>query len=143
MSQATNFLIAEVHNYGGFFGGNTVTFDAAPLDTPDDLRTLVIDAPALDNVPDRHMLLANMVVALQMEGERVDYARLLAAPTHAELRDALGPAQLPDIVEAPVVLSGRCVGCQRWVLGELLRATDCALCNRAQQQDRFNDDGFA
>jgi hypothetical protein len=127
-SNWSHFLIAEVHNYGGFFGGNTVTFDAAPLATPDDLRTLVIDAPALDNVPDRHMLLANMVVALQMDGERVDHARLLAAPTHSELRDALGPAQVAGPLDGPAVLSGRCPACERWVLGELLQPGGCALC---------------
>ncbi|MBA3470299.1 MAG: hypothetical protein H0T53_11725 [Herpetosiphonaceae bacterium] len=131
-SDWTNFLIAEVHNYGGFFGGNTVTFDAAPLAAPDDLRTLVIDTPALDNIRDRHTILANMVLALQMDGDRVDHARLLAAPTHEELRDALGPARLEGSLEAPLVLSGRCPSCERWVLGELLRPAGCGLCSAAE-----------
>ena len=88
----------------------------------------MIDAPALDNVADRHTLLAGMVLALQMDGERVDHARLLAAPTHAELRDALGPAQVAGPLEAPAVLSGRCPSCERWLLSELLRPAGCALC---------------
>lgn len=129
-SCSTCFLITEVHNYGGFFGGDTVTLDAAPLATPADVRSLVIDARALDNVPDRHMLLADMVVELQLDGERVDHARLLAAASHTELRDALGPPHLPDQLEGPLVLSGCCATCQRWVLGELLAADGCGLCSQ-------------
>lgn len=128
MSTATRLLITEVHNYGGFFGGDTVTLDAAPVSDPDDWRTLVIDARALDNVPERHRLLAGMVLDLEMDGERVDRARLLAAPTHEELRGALGPAAVEGPLSEPLLLSGRCPRCERWVLAELLGADGCAIC---------------
>ena len=125
---STRFQIAEVHNYGGFFGGDTITFDAAPLNAPNDVRTIVIDGKDLNNVPDRHQILAGMVLDLQMNGERVDHALLMAAPSHAELRDALGPALVAGPLAAPLVLSGRCSRCERWVLGELLQGDGCALC---------------
>ena len=127
-SVESRFVISEVHNYGGFFGGDTITFDAAPLGAPDDARTIVIDGKDLNNVPDRHMILAGMVLALEMEGERVDRARLLAAPSQAELRDALGPASVAGPLDGPALLSGRCPRCERWVLPELLRPENCELC---------------
>jgi hypothetical protein len=130
MSQSveSRFVISEVINYGGFFGGNTITFDAAPLESPDDTRTIVIDGKDLNNVPDRHMILAGMVLELVMEGERVDRARLLAAPSQAELRDALGPASVAGPLDGPALLSGRCPSCGRWVLADLLRPAGCELC---------------
>ncbi|HEY1013038.1 MAG TPA: hypothetical protein VGE07_10075 [Herpetosiphonaceae bacterium] len=130
MTQAAlpRFVVLEVHNYGGFFGGDTVTLDAAPLATPEEGRTLVIDAKALDNVPDRHKVLPGMVFAFDMDGERIDHARLLAAAVQAELRDALGDPAIAGPLEQPLLLSGRCPGCGRWVLGDLLKGERCDLC---------------
>ena len=127
----TRFLITEVHNYGGFFGGDTVTLDAAPLDTPAAIRTMVIDARALSNVPDRHMILAGMVLELELDGERVDHAKLLAASNPEELRDALGKPRIAGPLEQPLLLSARCPECQRWVLGEVWAEPQCTLCQAA------------
>ena len=130
MTTIERFEVAEVHNYGGFFGGDTITFDAAPVANQEAVRTLVIDAPALVNVPDRHNILAGMVLELAMDGERVDRATLLAAQSIEELRDALGLPSFAEPLEEPVVLSGRCPTCERWVIRELLKnGQACGLCD--------------
>ena len=130
MTTIERFEVAEVHNYGGFFGGDTITFDAAPVADQEAVRTLVIDAPALVNVPDRHNILAGMVLELAMDGERVDRATLLAAQSIEELRDALGLPSFAELLDEPVVLSGRCPTCERWVIRELLKNSQaCGLCD--------------
>lgn len=115
----TNHLysIREVHNFGGFFGGDTVTLTAVPRDTPDDEQTLTIDQAALINIADRQTVVAGMLMALTFAGERIERAELLGAATHAELRAALGPATPPATLDAPLVLSYRCDTCGVWVAG--------------------------
>jgi hypothetical protein len=113
----SRFLVREVHNYGGFFGGETVTLTAAPEATPNDERTLTIDQAALVNVRDRHTITAGMVLELVFAGERVERAELLAAASQAELRAALGPPHLPPTLDGPAVLSYRCDVCGLWVAG--------------------------
>lgn len=125
---AARFEVLEVHNFGGFFGGDTVTLDAAPLDAPDDLTPLVIDERALENIPDRHKVAPGMVFALTMDGDRVDHAVLLAAPSHAELRAALGDPVIDGPLAEPLVLSARCPRCERWVVGDLSADEVCHLC---------------
>lgn len=128
MTHMERYQVTEVHNYGGFFGGDTITLDAAPLDDPEAVRTLVIDAPALANVPDRHMISAGMVFELELDGERVDLARLLAASEQAELREALGPPTIAGPLDQPLLLSARCPSCGLWVQGELWAQPQCGLC---------------
>src|SRR5437773_12578042 len=69
---STQYLVQEVHNFGGFFGGDTVTLTATQQGTPDDERTLTIDERAFTNVRDRHTIAAGMLLALKLTGERVD-----------------------------------------------------------------------
>lgn len=126
------FLVSEVHNFGGFFGGDTVTLSGAPwraAETPE--TTLTIDAAALVNVPDRHTIAAGMLLELELAGERVDRAVLRAAPDHATLRRALGPAAPPAPLAAPALLSYRCDQCDLWVAGppaEEGAGLRCGLC---------------
>lgn len=109
-------LISEVHNFGGFFGGDTVSLAGAEWRVPDAAEhTLTIDAAALANVPDRHQIAAGMLLELQFAGERVEQATLLGAGTHAALRAALGPPALPDALDAPLLLTHRCESCALWV----------------------------
>jgi rubrerythrin len=120
------FVVTEVHNFGGFFGGDTVTLNGAPWRAEEaaEERTLTIDQAALANVADRHSLVAGMLLELTFAGERVDRAVLLGAPSHAELRRALGDPHLGPFVLEPVhapalggphVLSHRCPACELWV----------------------------
>ena len=123
------FLIHEVHNYGGFFGGDTITFEAAPFTNLAEAQTIVIDGKDFANVPNRHNILANMVLELHMTGERVDVARLVAAPSHEELRTALELPTLPATINEPLTLSARCPKCNRWVLAELWHDSECEICS--------------
>jgi hypothetical protein len=115
MSEPIRYLVREVHNFGGFFGGDTVTLSATEFGQPDEEATITIDQQALVNVRDRHTIAAGMLLELILTGDRVDRAEVLGAATHAELRAALGPAGLPARLDQPLVLSYRCDSCRLWV----------------------------
>ena len=123
------YLVQEVHNFGGFFGGDTVTLTATLLGAPNDERTLTIDERALTNVRDRHTIAAGMLLAVQLTGERVERAELLGAATHAELRAALGQVQIDGPLDGPQILSYRCDACGLWVAGAPVDGR-CRLCGQ-------------
>jgi hypothetical protein len=124
------YLVREVHNFGGFFGGDTVTLTATPLDAPDEEQTITIDQQALANVRDRHTICAGMLLELTRTGDRVDRAELLAAATQAELRAALGLPVLAGPLTGPQILSYRCEACNLWVAGAPVDG-QCRLCGAA------------
>ncbi|MBS1966482.1 MAG: hypothetical protein JST60_11825 [Chloroflexi bacterium SZAS-1] len=117
MSEPERYLVQEVHNFGGFFGGDTVTLTAARPQAPEQEETLTIDQGALVNVRDRHTICAGMLLALTLAGDRIDRAELLGAASHAELRAALGPAQPQEHLDSPQILSYQCPSCGLWVAG--------------------------
>lgn len=130
MSEATRYLVREVHNFGGFFAGDTVTLSAThyPDGAADDEQTITIDQQALANVHDRHTICAGMLLELTMAGERVDRAELLGAATHAELRAALGAPAPAGRLDGPQILSYRCPACELWIAGAP-EAGRCWLCH--------------
>ena len=100
------YLVREVHNFGGFFGGDTVTLSAVAYGGgSDEEYTLTIDERALANVRDRHTIAAGMLLALKLTGERLDRAELL------------GAAQINGPLDGPQILSYRCATCGLWVAG--------------------------
>lgn len=110
------FLVSEVHNFGGFFGGDTVTLSGAEWRAPGaEEQTLTIDESALSQVASRHQIAPGMLLELTMAGERVDRALLLGAAAPEVLRAALGEPQLAGPLPAPRILSHRCPGCELWV----------------------------
>jgi hypothetical protein len=126
----SRLLVSEVHNFGGFFGGDTVTLSGAAWPSSADTleQTLTIDAAALSNVPDRHTLVAGMLLELSFAGERVERATLLGAADYAALRRALGPPPLPPGPQAkPLILSHYCPACTLWVVSTTPPAR-CPLC---------------
>jgi hypothetical protein len=126
------FQITELHNFGGFFGGDTVTLSGAAWRTPDaEEQTLTIDQAALTNVADRHTLTVGMVLNFTFAGERVELATLLGAPNPDHLRTALGAPRLPAILDAPLLLSYACAECDLWVAVETATAAHCPLCGAA------------
>ena len=132
MSEPTRYLVQEVHNFGGFFGGDTVTLTATPFagsaaPSDDDGQTITIDQQALINVRDRHTISPGMLLELALTGDRVDRAELLAAATHAELRAALGAPAPEGPLAGPQVLSYRCDMCKLWIAGAP-REGCCRLC---------------
>ena len=127
---ASLYLVREVHNFGGFFGGDTVTLSAVAYGSAsDEEHTLTIDERALANVRDRHTIAAGMLLAVKLSGERIDRAELLGAATRAELRAALGAAQLDGPLNGPQILSYRCAACGLWVAGAPEDGR-CRLCGR-------------
>ena len=131
MSEATRFLVQEVHNFGGFFGGDTVTLTATPFGgaavPAGQEQTITIDQQALANVRDRHTISAGMLLELSRTGDRVDRAELLGAATHAQLRAALGAPAAAGPLAEPLILSYACHTCDLWVAGAPEQGR-CLLC---------------
>jgi rubrerythrin len=124
-----HFHITELHNFGGFFGGDTVTLSGAPWGAAEaEEQTLTIDQAALTNVADRHTLSVGMVLELAFAGERVETATLLGARDPDQLRAALGPPSLPETLDAPLVLSFACAACGLWVAVDPAMPPGCPLC---------------
>lgn len=113
------FLVQEVQNYGGFFGGETLTLIVRAIAMPEaEEQTFTIDEQALVHVTERYAIVAGMLLALSFaESGRVERAELLAAATREELRQALGFDNLPKHLDGPLVISYRCEGCGLWVAG--------------------------
>jgi hypothetical protein len=125
-------LVTEVHNFGGFFGGDTVTLSCVTWQNGSNEQTLTIDDAALINVDERHNICEGMLLALTMTGERVDRAELIAAAGYAELRQALGPPDLGSHLPGPLLLSHRCTSCGMWVRTRYESGTAiCPLCHTA------------
>ncbi|WP_026369443.1 hypothetical protein [Kallotenue papyrolyticum] len=131
MSQVRRIWVTEIHNVGGFFAGETITLSATPWPDGEELM-VTIDEKALDNIRARHLILPEMLLELELSGERVDRARLLASRDRAALNEALRdtpPAQL----DAPRIRAYRCPHCDVWVVGSPLQeqgARACALCRQ-------------
>jgi hypothetical protein len=118
------FLVREIHNFGGFFGGEIVTLTAlrrpsphTGAGAPGEEHTLTIDQRAFTNVRDRHTITAGMLLELALSGERVDRATLLGAPSLAGLRAALGPPHPAAPLDGPLILSYLCDSCDLWLAG--------------------------
>ena len=134
MTESARFLVQEVHNFGGFFGGDTVTLTATPFGSAiipaGEEQTFTIDQQALANVRDRHNISAGMLLELSRTGERVDRAELLGAATHAQLRAALGAPAVAGPLAEPLILSYACHTCNLWVAGAPEHKT-CRICGTA------------
>lgn len=129
------FVIDEVLNYGGFFGGTTVTLYAHPPDAPREDRKFVIVDHVFENLKDgdRFKIQEGQVLGLVLDGEEVRTARVLGAPTRAVLRDVAVPFPVADPGAGPRSLAYHCPTCARWYLGTPPRpdATGpylCAVC---------------
>lgn len=116
MSDERLIWVTEVHNFGGFFGGDTVTLSAVPWPEGDE-ETLTIDDKALANIEDRHTVAPEMLLQLDMSGERVDRAALVGARELAVLHHALGSAPSADNLNGPRIRAYRCTSCQLWLVG--------------------------
>ena len=126
----TRWQVVEVHNFGGFFGGDTVTLTAVRWDDQSE-ETLTIDEKALSNVRERHAVAPSMVFDLRMAGERVDQADLLAAAEWTLLDAALGEDQPAETLDGPRVRAFHCAQCELWIVGEPAGDAEpcCTLCN--------------
>jgi hypothetical protein len=132
MSDTRMIWVTEVHNFGGFFGGDTVTLSATPWPEGEE-ETLTIDEKALDNVSNRHTIAPNMLLRLICSGDRVDNARLLAAREIDTLRQALGDAPTAPKLDEPQIRAYHCQRCDLWVAGQPQReaSLSCGLCGQS------------
>ena len=128
MSASLTVYVTEVHNFGGFFGGDTVTLSAMPWPGGTE-TTWTIDEKALDNVSDRHIIAPGMVLQFDLHGERVDRARVIAARDWETLRNVLGSAPAERLAE-PRVRAYRCSHCALWIEGQPTSNTTCVLCGQ-------------
>lgn len=132
---SSRWQVIEVHNFGGFFGGDTVTLTATRYD--DRLEeTLTIDEKALSNVRERHAVAPSMVFDLRMTGERVDQADLLAAGSWSLIDAALGDEPPAGGLDGPYVRAYLCSRCNLWIVGQPKGDTQqrCALCSAPLEQ---------
>ncbi len=134
MAETQLWWVREVHNFGGFFGGDSVTLTASPAPggRPDEAEgtTLVIDEKALSNVVDRHTIAPEMLLGLQLAGERVEGAELLAAREWSVLYAALGDRPPTAPLAGPRLRAYYCSGCRLWVAGAPADAV-CRICGTA------------
>ncbi len=131
MSNVQLIFVTEVHNYGGFFGGDTVTLSAVPWPEGEE-TTLTIDEKAFENVPDRYIITSEMVIDIELAGTRVDRARLLGARDWDTLKQALGNMCPPEKIDAPQIRAYHCSACNLWLLGQPDMKKDdliCTLCD--------------
>ncbi|HEX6288606.1 MAG TPA: hypothetical protein VFZ66_05415 [Herpetosiphonaceae bacterium] len=131
MSDTRKMWVTEVHNFGGFFGGDTVTLSAVPWPEGEE-ETLTIDEKALDNVTSRHTIAPAMLLELELVGERVDHARLVAARDLDTLHEALIAAPSAPKLDAPRIRAYRCAACDLWVVGQPSEnpAAVCTICGQ-------------
>ena len=138
MNNTQRIVVTEVHNFGGFFGGDTVTISAVPWPSGDE-TTLTIDEKALQNVSDRYLIAAEMVLQIEFTGERVDRAWLLGARDWDVLKPTLGDTAPADRLNGPQIRAYRCGACDLWLLGQPAgEGTDrlCGLCERSLNDDQ-------
>src|SRR3954454_20737000 len=87
------YLVVDVLNFGGFFGGETVTLDAAPMAAPDKISGFIIPEHVFENLTERHLIAQGLALGLVVDNGEVRAARVLGAPTREQLKDLVKPAE--------------------------------------------------
>lgn len=128
------YLVVDVLNFGGFFGGETVTLDAAPLTAPDKIAGFIIPEHVFDNLTQRHLIAAGMVLGLVVDNGEVRAARVLAAPTREQLKELVKQPAATESGPGPRALSYKCGHDNLWITGMPQRHDDgayyCTLCGQ-------------
>lgn len=131
MADLRRMWVTEVHNFGGFFGGDTVTLSAVPWPDGEE-ETLTIDEKALQNIGARHNVAPEMLLELECAGDRIDRAWLLGARDRASMNEALNGTPPPPL-DAPRIRAYQCHHCDLWVVGAPDTASGEARCGVCQQ----------
>lgn len=111
------YRVIDVLNYGGFFGGETVTLDARPFANPDRVFSYIIPEHLFDNLTQRHLIHPGIALGLVIDGGEVRAARVLGAPTREQLKELVKPPAPEAGTAAPRALSYRCASCDLWISG--------------------------
>ena len=116
--QYAPYVVADVLNFGGFFGGETVTLDASPRHEPNKLASFIIPEHVFDNLTVRHLIAPGMALGLVVDNGEVRAARVLGAPTREQLKEIVKPpAPTEEGGPGPRALSYRCKECDLWIAG--------------------------
>ncbi len=116
--QYVTYIVTDVLNFGGFFGGETVTLDAHPHSAPETFASFIIPEHLFDNLTQRHLIAPGMALGLVVDNGEVRAARVLGATTREQLKEIVKPPPpSPDGVPGPRALSYRCTQCDLWITG--------------------------
>lgn len=131
-SEYVPYLVVDVLNFGGFFGGETVTLDASPQANPDKVVSFIIPEHVFDNLTIRHLIASGMVLGLVVDNGEVRAARVLGAPMREQLKEIVKPPIAGEAGPSPRALSYRCTHCNLWITGTPERREDggyyCLIC---------------
>jgi hypothetical protein len=126
------YRVVDVLNYGGFFGGETVTLDARPFANPDRIFSYIIPEHLFDNLTQRHLIQPGIALGLVLDGGEVRAARVLGAQTREQLKALVKPPVQEAGGAGPRALSYRCANCDLWITGMPTKSDDgfyyCPLC---------------
>ncbi len=130
--QYRTYIVTDVLNFGGFFGGETVTLDAHPIDMPSKIESFIIPEHLFDNLTQRHLITAGMALGLVVDGGEVRAARVLGAPTREQLKEIVLQPPATEGGPGPRALSYKCAECNLWITGmpdqDESGAYHCTLC---------------
>lgn len=115
--QYVTYIVVDVLNFGGFFGGETVTLDATLRSDPSKISSFIIPEHVFDNLTQRHLIAPGMALGLVVENGEVRAARVLGAPTREQLKEIVRPPAPSESGPAPRALSYRCATCNLWISG--------------------------
>lgn len=114
------YRINQVLNYGGFFGGDTLSAIFEPFGGGEEID-FTIDQHLIENVADRYKILDHFVLELEHDGPTVRRARVVAAPTRQQLKDAININAPGEVARKYRVFAYKCTKCpygELWVRGE-------------------------
>lgn len=111
------YIVVDVLNFGGFFGGETVTLDASLRSEPSKLSSFIIPEHVFDNLTQRHLISSGMALGLVVDNGEVRAARVLGAPTREQLKEIVKTPAPSDSGPSPRALSYKCAACNLWITG--------------------------
>jgi hypothetical protein len=130
----TPYIVVDVLNFGGFFGGETVTLDAAPVSAPDKIAGFIIPEHVFDNLTQRHLIAAGMALGLVVDNGEVRAAHVMGAPTREQLKEIVKQPPPGEAGPGPRALSYKCSYDNLWITGTPERREDggyyCAVCGK-------------
>ena len=129
--QYVPYIVLDVLNFGGFFGGETVTLDAAVHADRDKVASFIIPEHVFDNLTQRHLVASGMLLGLVVDTGEVRAARVLGAPTREQLKEIVKTPPPTEAGPGPRALMYRCPHCDLWLTGNPERRDDgyyCLLC---------------
>lgn len=123
--------LKEVLNYGGFFGGDTISAIAEPYEGGEEFD-ITIDEHVFVNLTDRYKIFDGFILDVERDGERITSARVVAAPERKQLKEAVDATTASEREWAYRVFAYRCSEEDLWVRGEPVIVGDdryrCQLC---------------